>query len=204
MARPERTRPGRARLDKQAVVQAAAGLVNAEGMGSLTLSRLAEELGIQPPSLYNHVDGLPGLQRELAVMNARLLADRMGEAAIGKSGTELFMGAAQAFREHVREYPGLYLSTLRASGNQADRDEALVREEERAMKVGLAVMASLGLQGEEAIHALRAFRSMVHGFATLEVAGGFGLPQDCDESFRRLVQALLAGLQAEEGGRDEG
>jgi hypothetical protein len=36
---------------------------------------------------------------------------------------------------------------------------------------------------------------MVHGFATLEVAGGFGLPQDCDESFRRLVSALAAGME---------
>jgi WHG domain-containing protein len=71
----------------------------------------------------------------------------------------------------------------------------LVYEEERALKVGLAVMASLGLQGEDAIHALRAFRSMVHGFATLEIAGGFGLPEDCDESFRRLVAFLVAGLQ---------
>ena len=58
-------------------------------------------------------------------------------------------------------------------------------------------MASLGLQGEDAVHALRAFRSMVHGFATLEVAGGFGLPEDCDQSFRRLVNALVAGLQRE-------
>ena len=36
---------------------------------------------------------------------------------------------------------------------------------------------------------------MVHGFATLEVAGGFGLHQDCDESFRRLVNALTDGLK---------
>jgi hypothetical protein len=57
-------------------------------------------------------------------------------------------------------------------------------------------MSSLGLQGEDAIHAVRAFRSMVHGFATLEVAGGFGMPQDCDESFRRLVNALAAGFEA--------
>jgi hypothetical protein len=55
-------------------------------------------------------------------------------------------------------------------------------------------MTSLGLRGDDAIHAVRAFRSMVHGFATLEVAGGFGLPQDCDESFRRLVNALAAGM----------
>jgi AcrR family transcriptional regulator len=186
----------RTRLTKTAVVQAAVELINTEGPNALSLNRLAEELDIRTPSLYNHVDGLPGLQRELAVMNARLLADRMNDAAIGKSGVGLFMDVAQAFRKYVKEYPGLYMSTLRASGNQKVQDENLIREEERALKIGLAVMAALGLQGEDAIHALRGFRSTVHGFATLEVAGGFGMPQDCDKSFRRLVEALLAGLQS--------
>ncbi len=185
----------RVRLDKNAVLQAAADLVNAEGSDVLTLSRLAEKLGIQTPSLYNHVEGLPGLQRELAVMNAKLLADRLSEAAIGKSGPDLFMEVSQAFRSYVKEYPGLYMSTLRSSGTQQVQDESLQREEERVLKIGLAVMSSLGLQAEDSVHGLRAFRSMVHGFATLEVAGGFGLPQDCDESFRRLVSALVAGLQ---------
>jgi hypothetical protein len=135
------------------------------------------------------------LQQELAVLNARLLADRFSEAAIGKSGSELFMDVSQAFRAYVKEYPGLYMSMLRSSGTQQVVDPNLQQEEERTMKVGLAIMASLGLQGEDAIHGLRAFRSMVHGFATLEVAGGFGLPQDCDESFRKVVLALVAGLQ---------
>jgi AcrR family transcriptional regulator len=185
----------RARLTKTAVVQAAADLIHEDGPGALSLNRLAEKLDIRTPSLYNHIDGLPGLQRELAVMNARLLADRLSAAAIGKSGPALFMDVAQVFREYVKEYPGLYLSTLRSSGKQTVQDENLIREEERAVKVGLAIMDSLGLKGEDAIHAVRAFRSMVHGFATLEVAGGFGLPEDCDESFRRLVETLIAGLQ---------
>ena len=188
-------RKTRTRLDKNAVLQAAVEILTAEGVQALTLSRLAETLHIQTPSLYNHVDGSAGLQRELAVLNARLLADRLSAASIGKSGEELFMDASQAFRAYVKEYPGLYMSTLRSSGTQQVQDPNLQREEERMMKVGVAIMASLGLQGEDAIHGLRAFRSVVHGFATLEVAGGFGLPQDCDESFRRLVSALVAGLQ---------
>jgi AcrR family transcriptional regulator len=185
----------RTRLTKTSVLQAAVELINTEGSDALSLNRLAEKLGIRTPSLYNHVDGLPGLQSELAVMNAKLLADHLSEAAIGKSGAELFMDVAQAFRNYVKENPGLYMSTLRSSGNQTVEDENLIREEGRALKIGLAVMSSLGLQGEEAIHAVRAFRSMAHGFATLEVAGGFGMPQDCDESFRRLVEALGVGLQ---------
>ena len=183
------------RLTKETVLNAAVGLMNAEGAGALTLNRLAEQLGIRTPSLYNHVDGLPGLQRDLAVLNARMLADWLSEAAIGNGGEELFIETAQAFRSYVKENPGLYLSTLRSSGTQAVADPNLVHEEERALKVGLAIIASLGLQGEAAVHGVRAFRSVVHGFATLEVAGGFGLPQDCDESFRRLVGALMAGLR---------
>ncbi|MEA4906165.1 MAG: TetR/AcrR family transcriptional regulator [Chloroflexi bacterium] len=193
-------RSTRNRLDKQAVLQAAVDLLNADGVQALTLSRLAEKLGIQTPSLYNHVDGMAGLHSELAVLNARQIADHLSEAAIGRSGPALFVAVAQAFREYVKENPGLYLSTLRSSGTQPAQDPALVREEERALKVGLAIMASLGLQGEDAVHGLRGFRSLVHGFASLEVAGGFGLPQDCDESFRRLVTALVNGLQGNQAG----
>ena len=54
----------RTRLTKLAVVQAAAEMLNEEGAGDLSLNRLAERLQIRTPSLYNHVDGLPGLQRE--------------------------------------------------------------------------------------------------------------------------------------------
>jgi AcrR family transcriptional regulator len=187
--------PPKTRLTRTTVVDAAVKLLNTEGPDALTLNRLAAELGIRPPSLYNHVDGLPGLQKELAVLNARQLADRLGEAAIGKGGPELFMDVAQTFRSYVKENPGLYMITLRASGKHETPDPDLMREEDRTLKIALAVVASLGLEGEDAIHAVRAFRSMVHGFATLEVAGGFGLPQDCDETFRRLVNALTVGLR---------
>src|SRR5512146_876531 len=76
-------RPG---LTRAAVVQAAAALLNAEGVEALTINRLARELGIQPPSLYNHIDGMPGLRRELALLNARQLGDCFVHAAVGKSG----------------------------------------------------------------------------------------------------------------------
>jgi AcrR family transcriptional regulator len=189
--------PSQKRLTRTDVVKAAVEILNNKGSDALTLNHLADVLGIRTPSLYNHIDGLHGLQKELAILNARQLADRLGEAAIGKGGPELFRDVAQAFRSYVKENPGLYTATLRASGTQEKPDPDLMHEEERTLKVALAVMASLGLKGEDAIHAVRAFRSVVHGFATLEVAGGFGMPQDCDESFRRLVTALAAGIEVE-------
>ena len=185
----------RSNLTKQTVVQAAADLINAEGLEALSLGRLAKELGIRTPSLYNHVDGLPGLMRELSILNARNLADRLSEAAIGQSGPESVRAVMQAMRAYIKEYPGLYLSTVRASGTQAEADPELEQEEARSVKVGMAVMASFGLEGEEAVHALRGLRSLVHGFATLEISGGFGIPLDLDESFSRLVDLFIAGLE---------
>lgn len=191
--------PRRTRLNKDAVLQAAISILNNEGTNSLTLSRLAAELHIQPPSLYNHIDGLAGLQKDLTILNARQLADALNEAAVGVSGEDLFMAVAQRFRNYVKQNPGLYLATLQSSGNQIEPDPELIREEERALKIGLLVMQSIGLTGEDAIHALRAFRSVVHGFSTLEIAGGFGLPQDCDISFRRLIIGLIKGIQFDAG-----
>jgi AcrR family transcriptional regulator len=185
----------RSHLTKQTVVQAAADLINAEGLEALSLGRLAKELGIRTPSLYNHVDGLPGLMRELSILNARNLADRLNEAAIGHSGPELMRAVMQAIRAYIKEYPGLYLSTLRASGTHAEVDPALEKEEARSVKVGMAVMSSFGLEGEDAIHAVRGLRSVVHGFATLEISGGFGMPLDLDKSFSRLVDLFIAGLE---------
>ncbi len=182
-------------LDRVAVVAAAAQLLNTAGPERLTLSRLAEQLGVQTPSLYNHIDGLPGLYRDLALLNVRRLGSRLGDAAIGKSGPPALRALAQAYRDYIKESPGLYLASLRPSISQARPDPELQAAEERVVQVGLAVLASFGLSGEDGLHALRGLRSLVHGFATLELAGGFGMPLDCDKSFAWLVELFIRGLQ---------
>ncbi len=181
----------RAGLDTTTIVGAAAAILNSEGVDALTLNRLAQALSVKTPSLYNHIDGLPGLYRELALLNARTLGERFTQAAIGKSGPAALMAVAQAYRAYIKESPGVYLVSLRSSGTQKPVDA-----EEQSLRVGMAVVASFGLTGKDALHALRGLRSLVHGFATLEIAGGFGLPLDLDESFDRLLQMLVRALQA--------
>jgi hypothetical protein len=121
----------------------------------------------------------------------------LSEAAIGQSGPEAVRAIMQAMRTYIKEYPGLYLSTIRAAGTQPEADPELEQEEERSVRVGMAVMASFGLEEEEVIHALRGLRSLVHGFVTLEISGGFGIPLDLDESFVRLVDLFIAGLKGQ-------
>jgi len=185
----------RKRLDKTAVLAAAAELLNTSGPEALTLARLAETLAIQTPSLYNHIDGLPGLYRELALLSTRQQGERIAAAAVGQSGPEAVRRVAQAFRAYIKENTGLYLISQRSAATQNPPDPDLETAQAQVLRVAVAVIASFGLPEPDALHAVRGLRSIIHGFAVLEVGGGFGLPLDCDESFRRLVESFIQGLR---------
>ena len=75
-------------LNREAVVQAAAALIDTIGIEQVTLVDLAERLEIRTPSLYNHVQGMEGLRRELALFGVRELMKRVGQAIMGKAGDE--------------------------------------------------------------------------------------------------------------------
>ncbi len=189
----------RAGLDTETIVETAATILNEEGVEALTLNRLAQELGVKTPSLYNHIAGLPGLYRELAILNARILGERFTQAAIGRAGPTALIAVAQAYRAYIKEAPGVYLASLRSSGTQQPVDAELSAAEAVSLRVAVAVVASFGLTSHDALHAVRGLRSLVHGFATLEIAGGFGLPLDLDESFDRLLQMFVRALQSADG-----
>jgi hypothetical protein len=53
-----------------------------------------------------------------------------------------------------------------------------------------AALAGLAREGDDAVHAIRALRSAVHGFAAIEAAGGFALDVDPDASFEYLIARL--------------
>ena len=54
----------RAGVDRARVVEVAAKLADEVGLEALTLAQVAARLNVKLPSLYNHVDGLPGLRRD--------------------------------------------------------------------------------------------------------------------------------------------
>jgi AcrR family transcriptional regulator len=185
----------RAGLDRAQVVEAAGQIVDAGGLDALTLAALAERLGVRTPSLYNHVAGLPGLHRELALVALRRLSASLARAGIGKTTDEALEALAGAFRSFIKEHPGLYALTVQPAAPNAPPDLELVHASDEVVEIVLAVLASYGLRGLEAVHAVRGLRSVIHGFATLELAGGFGLPLDVDESYRLLIQIFIAGLR---------
>jgi len=175
-------------LDRQTVIQAAADLADASGLEEVTLATLAARLGIRSPTLYHYVNGLDGLRRELALLGTRELARTLGQAVMGRSGAEAIEALALAYRAFAHAHPGLYTAGLRAADPE---DIALLEAQAEVVEIALRVLTATQPGREEAIHTVRILRSMLHGFIALETNGGFGLPQDIDETFRRLVLLMI-------------
>lgn len=178
-------------VSREQLAAVAAQLADEGGLDQLTLARVAGRLQIRVPSIYNHVDGLPGLRRELAILGQRQILEKASRAAIGKPAGEAVLAVAQVFRCYALEHPGLYAASQHAPAIDDLQAQDLTRE---IVAVVLAVLAPFQLAETEAIHAVRGLRSLIHGFVMLEQAGGFGLPVDCEASFRFLVETFLAGL----------
>ena len=181
-------------LDRGAVVRAAAELLDESPGREPTLAELAARLGVRSPSLYNHIDGQDDLRRELALLGVRELGARLGRAAIGKSGADALRAIGHAYRAFGRERPGLYQMTMRAP--EPDDRELIVAAED-VLEILRLALAPYELPHDQQIHVMRGLRSLAHGFVSLELAGGFGLPQDLDESYQRLLDAFVAGLSQE-------
>jgi AcrR family transcriptional regulator len=187
----------RAGLDQAGVVRAAAALADSVGLEAVTVARLAAQLGVRAPTLYHYVDGLPGLHRELALLGDRGLAEAMGRAVQGRAGEDALAALALAYRAFIKEHPGLYAATVRAA---APEDAPLRAAQTEVVEIVLRALAAYHLAEADALHTVRILRSLVHGFASLEVSGGFGLPLEVDESFRRLLQMFLRALRSPEAG----
>lgn len=179
-------------LTLERVLDEAVALADAEGLGAVTLARMAERLGVRSPSLYAHVAGLDGLQRALAVRGAGVLKTALQNALEGTSGLDGLRALARAYRAFAHAHPGLYEATQRAVTPGADPELSAALLE--VVEVVGRPLRKRGLNGDDVVHAVRALRSALHGFITLERAHGFGLSASIDESFERMVDLLIAGL----------
>ena len=179
-------------LTPDRVVVEAERLADEVGMDTLTLAALADTLDVRQPSLYKHIDGLPALKRAIAVRAKTDLADVLTRAAVGKALGDAVRAISLAYRDWARTHPGRYQATLRAPDPTDPADQAASAA---AVGVVLDVLSGYQLQGDDAIDAARALRSALHGFVSLEAAGGFGLPRSLDSSYSRLVEGFIRTLE---------
>jgi AcrR family transcriptional regulator len=181
-------------LDLSIITEAGAAVADEVGFANLSMGLVAERLGVTPPSLYKHVENLADLAHRIAVVAATELADALRDATQGVSGGEALTAAAWTMRKYIREHPGRYAAgnDIRPTGPQ----DPLVAARDRMVVSLAAVLHGYRMDASQKIHALRLLRSLLHGFATLEVADGFQFDVESDDSFTWIIDFLNRGLQA--------
>lgn len=182
----------KAGLNKAIIAREAIALVNEQGIDHLSVGTLAQRLKVKPPSLYNHIDGKDDLKRTMILQGLEELTIRLSRAAVGRSGFHALREVAHAYRTFAKEKPAVYQLTLEAPPAKDDEYQKVVQS---VLEIVLAVFREYELEPDQTIHAVRCFRSALHGFVSLELTGGFGLPLDIEESFERLITLLDQGIR---------
>lgn len=183
----------RAGLDAPTIVAAAATLADEIGFTELTMGKLAERLGVRAPSLYKHVAGRDDLHRRIATLAFTEAGAAIGAAIQGRVGRDALAAAAHALRDFVLACPGRYAATLQIRPTGPDDPIAIAAL--RGLGPFTAVLRGYDITPDDMPHALRALRSVFHGFATLQAIDGFQRSTDVGESVERLIDIVDRGVR---------
>lgn len=159
------------------------------GWNEFRLSQLAENLGIRTPSLYNHIQDLEDVRREMKRRSLQLLGDRLSLKLKNlNTGSERIFDFLYAYRSFAKSHPQFYPLTIEST----EFDPELKPLGDRILAICMEVFRFPTLD-ETAVHKIRILRSVLHGFIVLEEAGGFGRKESIEESFKKITESLESG-----------
>jgi AcrR family transcriptional regulator len=184
------------RLSREGIIHAALTFLDREGWDALTINALAAQLGTKGPSLYNHVDSLDDLRRSVRKRVIGDIIEMLGTVGQGRARDDAVLVMAGAYRSYAHHHPGRYSAFTRMPLGGDDPEYTEVAR--AAAEPVIAVLASYGLEGEDAFYAALEFWAALHGFVMLEMTGVMA-DIDVDMVFSDMVLRLAAGLEARLG-----
>ncbi len=149
----------RKRLSRGRILAAAVGIVDGEGLSSLTMRRLGAELGVEAMSIYNHVpnkDALLDGMVEVILKELEIPLDQTEWEERIRVGYRRFRSLAH---RHPNVFP-LLVSRPPKSPGGLWLFEAFLR-----------TMKGAGFDSETAFHAFRVLTNYTFGYAMAEIRG---------------------------------
>ena len=198
-------RPATPILTRRRIAEAALDLIDQDGIQGLTMRRLAERLGVQNPSLYNHVASRDDLLDEVtAIINEQIDVDALQDPD-WRAGLAEF---ARSYRRAFARHPDVVATIMRRPVNTG----VALRAYDRIFELLLAA----GWEPPAAGAIVAAIDYLVLGSAIETFAAGFDRPSEAyaadyphlaralgssdrdvldDQGFELGLRALLGSLQ---------
>jgi AcrR family transcriptional regulator len=168
-------------LSRRRVLDAAVALADRDGVGALSMRKLAQELGVEAMSLYHHVAGKDAILDGIVdVVFAEI------ELPSGEGGWKAAMRRrAVSAREALRRHP--WATALMES--RSTPGPANLRHHDAV----LGVLRNAGFSVELAAHAYSLLDAYIYGFALQESS----LPFDTPEETAALASSIMDGFPAD-------
>ena len=186
-AEAERQTGTRAPLSEERVLRAAVRIADRDGIGSLTMRNLASELGVEPMSLYYHVDGkeavLDGVV-DVVVGEMNEAARHIGAAPSGQDWKAAMRRRILAAREVLLRHP--WAPHVMETRTTVSPEVLLYYD------ALLGVMRAGGFSYDLAHHALHALGSRAMGFTQEPFEAGDG--DDDDEAAAAVFEEMADRL----------
>lgn len=137
-------------LTRDELFERALAIADAEGLGALTMRRLAQEVGVEAASLYHHV---PNKEALIDGMLTKMRAEVQVAEPVPEDWKELMLAIFAAYREVLEAHPNL----ISLAGRRV--------EEGDAESNGLLFLKRVGLNDEDAVQLWQSLLALAVGFS---------------------------------------
>lgn len=179
-------------VTREQVIIASVDLIEKYGAAAFSMRTLAESLNIKAASLYNHIESMDALLKDVCIYALKAWKNAESEAIDGKSGASAITALACASRQFAKEHRELYRLIMKTTVSLNDRLNDI---SPYITEPYIKVLESFSLSTDEKNHWQRVLRGIIHGFVSQEDFGFFAhLPVDVNESFDIAIQCYIDGL----------
>lgn len=188
-------RPKGPTLTRGSIVEAAIAVIRSEGEAALGINRVARQLGIQPPSMYNHVAGNDALYRLVALegWQAFLTAAKAALKMDMDSRAQL-LAIAMSYRQCAKQNPELL--AIAASHRMNLEDSEFSQLYNGIVQLYAAALRPWGFSDTEIIHTARMLNAAFCGYAQLENKAIFQQSLSLDETYDWMILRLIQSLES--------
>ena len=176
---------------KADVIQTAADIADKNGLSNVSLKVVAENLNIRTPSLYNHIDSLESLLREIAHNGMKTMNERMMQAAIGKIGDDAVKSVGITYLDYMIEHPGIY-ETIQWATWHGTEETGKIFDNYLSLLKTLALSCNFNPTNIDEI--LNLLTGVLHGYTTLQLRYALSRPDEVRAALSTALDTVLAGL----------
>lgn len=183
---------------RSALIEVAARLLAAEGVGSVSIRRIAEDAGTSTMGIYTHFGGIGGLVREVVREGFERLQGALTSVQPSDDPVADLAGLGRAYRSNALANPDLYAAMF---GGSSLSSFELTEEDRQHGRYTLGNVVDCAQRCIDAHRFRPAGAAMVahqmwfgvHGLVTLELGNYLISPWDANICFEELLVSLMVG-----------